>query len=148
MADEFHLEEGLIDGHRLGRMLLLPNDPTGSGLEVRIVDHVDGRLDDHCAARRRRGEGRGSAPAMVHAPPVGGLTEPAFELLRGDVERFVEVLGAGLAAHYRPPGAAGDLDMLAAAVLPTIAFVMQLDVCADDLLVISLDLAELVRYVK
>ena len=38
--------------------------------------------------------------------------------------------------------------MLAAAVLPAIALVMQLDVCADDLLVISLDLAELVRDVN
>ena len=84
----------------------------------------------------------------MHSTPIGGLTESPFELVGGNIERLVEVLGTSLAAHDRAAGTAGDLDVLAAAVLPPVAFVMQFDVCADDLLVISLDLAELLRDVK
>ena len=80
---------------------------------------------------------------MVHAAPVGGLAEPPLEALGGQVERLVEVLGAGLAAHDRPAGAAGDLDVLAAAVLARIALVLQLDVRPDDLVVVAFQLGEL-----
>src|SRR5215470_9726254 len=74
---------------------------------------------------------------------VRRLPEAAFEPIACRVERLVEVLGAGFAAYHRPASTAGDLDVLAAAVLPPVAFVMQLHVGTDDLLVVPFDLPEL-----
>src|SRR5918999_1838011 len=52
--------------------------------------------------------------------------------------------GRGLGADDRSPGEAGDLHPLAAVGLARILLVEELDIDADDLIVIALDLAELV----
>ena len=136
MADQFHLEQRLVDRHRLA-----PDAPSrarpGPG-PARPRPHRRASAATASGAASSSGGGhlgdrRRGAPAVVHAAPVGGLPEAALEPLGRDVERLVEVLGAGLAAHHRAAGAAGDLDVLAAPVLPWVAFVLQFDVGADDL---------------
>jgi hypothetical protein len=84
----------------------------------------------------------------VHPATVCRLAETPFELVAGGVERFVEVLGTRLAAYYWSPCAAGDFDVLTAAVLTPIALVMELYVGSDDLLVEAFDLAELLADVQ
>src|SRR5262249_45493236 len=90
------------------------------------------------------GGGWGGGGSVVWAGgAVRGLPEGALEPIACRVERLVEVLGAGFAAYHGPASTAGDLDVLAAAVLPPVAFVMQLHVGTDDLLVVPFDLPEL-----
>ena len=78
----------------------------------------------------------------MDAAAVGRLPEPALEPVGRDVEGLVEVLGAGLAAHHRTAGTAGDLDVLAAAVLPRVLLVLEFDVGSDDLVVVTFQLRQ------
>jgi hypothetical protein len=80
----------------------------------------------------------------VHSTTVGCLTQPALHLLSRNVERPVEVRGAGLASDDWSTGSARYLDMLAAVVLAPIGLVVQFDVSPDDLVVIPFDPEELV----
>jgi hypothetical protein len=80
---------------------------------------------------------------VVHAAAVGSLPEPALEALGSKVEGLVEILCAGLGADDRAACAAGDFDVLAAAVLAWILLVLEFDVSANDLVVVSLQFPEL-----
>ena len=60
------------------------------------------------------------------------------------VQGAVEVGGAGLRADHRATRVARDLDALAVIGLSRIALVKQLDVDADELVVVTLDLRQLV----
>src|SRR4051794_32218748 len=82
----------------------------------------------------------------MDAPAGGGLPGAPVQALGSQIEGLVEVLGAGLAANDGPAGTAGDLDVLAAPVLSGISLVLELDIRADDLLVVTLDLGQLLGH--
>src|SRR5689334_1770798 len=79
----------------------------------------------------------------VHPAPVGGAPQPAVELGYGAVQGCVEVFGTSLGANDRALRHDSDLDTLAVVGLAWIAFVEQFDVGSNQLLVITLDLAQL-----
>src|SRR6185312_9217358 len=85
------------------------------------------------------------AAAVVDAAPVGGLPEAPLEPVGREVEGLVEVLGARFAADHRAAGPAGDLDVLAAAVLSWVLLVMEFDVGPNDLAVVAFEFAQLLR---
>jgi hypothetical protein len=57
----------------------------------------------------------------VHPPAVGGAAQSGVELGDRDVERGVEVGGAGFGADHRAAGHAGDLYTLAVVRLARVA---------------------------
>jgi hypothetical protein len=83
-------------------------------------------------------------PAAVYAASVSGLAQSGVQLGDRCVERAVEVRRACFGADDRPAGDTGDLHTLAVVGLARVAFVEQLDVDADQLLVVPLHLRQLV----
>src|SRR4051812_2500708 len=83
----------------------------------------------------------------MDAPSISGVPEPALQPLSREIQRLVEVLGAGLATHHRPAGPTSDLDVLTAAVLPWVLLVLEFDVGADYLAVVAFKLREFVGHV-
>ncbi len=81
---------------------------------------------------------------MVDATAIGRVPESPLEFGQRDVEGLIEVGCARLGAHDRAARAAGDLDVLTAAVLPSVLLVVEFHVGAADLVVVPLDLGEFV----
>jgi hypothetical protein len=77
-------------------------------------------------------------------PAVGGPAQSGIQPGDRYVERRVKVACACLGAYDRAARYAGDLYALAVVGLTRVAFMEQLDIDADDLLVIPLDLGKLV----
>jgi hypothetical protein len=80
----------------------------------------------------------------VDASAIGGAPQPCVKLADRAVEGGVEVLRTGLGADHGASSHDGDLDTLAVVDLPGIAFVEQLNVGPDQLLVVAFDLAQFV----
>src|SRR2546430_1118078 len=84
VAHEFHLEQGVVDGHRLRVVFLLADDvprlvvvPVGRGLGEVVVPRLDGGFVERVVPvhgyqpGRGRGDGDRSAPAPVYPAAVG-----------------------------------------------------------------------------
>jgi hypothetical protein len=154
VADELHLVEGLVDGHRRSGMLLLPHDPPGEVLvEVGDVGAVaelavgggSGREADLGGVVGHAHAG-GGAPAVVHAAAVGRAAQAVVELGGGHVERRVEVGAVGLGPDDGTLSAEGDLHALAVGRLARVLLVEELHVHPQDLqlAVEAVDLTDLV----
>src|ERR1700758_4899904 len=150
VADELHLVQRVVAGHRGRRVLLRAHDAPGLVLvDRRAVERgrlrgqrIGGR--DHRGGLRQRP--RCFVPvvdlAAVLAPP-----QPTFKFADGGLKRGVEAVGAGLAPHHRPPAARRDLHMLAVLALWAVALVVELDVEDVDAAVKALKAGQLLRYV-
>jgi hypothetical protein len=55
---------------------------------------------------------------------ISCLSQPPFQLLNGEVQRAIEICGAGLTPDYGSARSARYLHMLAAVVLPSVSFVV------------------------
>src|SRR5256714_14485617 len=126
VAHEFHLEQRVVDGHRLRVVFLLADDvprlvvvPVGRRFgEVAVPWLGDGLVERVALVHgyqpgRRRGDGDRSAPAPVYPAAVGATPQPRVELADRAIEGAVEVSGTGFRADHRPTGRTGDLDALA-----------------------------------
>ena len=114
----------------------------GLGLDVRLDLGLEaGQLVEH----------RGAAAATDHdlGPPGGDpapvvrAPQPGLELGHRRVERRVEVLGAGLGTADQSAAAAGQLDALAVLELAAVAFMEQLHLQSDDLVVVAFQASDL-----
>ena len=138
VPDELHLEQRVVDRHRVARVFLLPDDVPG----LVVLDSTPARArrapDAPALAaskapfergqRRRRGGHRDrGVPPAVDAAPVGGPAQPRVQLVDRLVQGAVEVSRARLGADHRTAGDTGDLDSLAVVGLTGVALVEQLD---------------------
>ena len=132
VADEFHLVERVVDGHRRGRVLLGAHD--APGLVV-----VDGERRS-CELRRTL-DVSGSGSTRWPRPPrpascrrsgsCGGPCCGAVvlsSLLDRRLQGGVEAVGAGLATHDRAAPARGDLDVLTVLALAPVLLMVEFDV--------------------
>ncbi|UQX87525.1 hypothetical protein M6D93_14615 [Jatrophihabitans telluris] len=76
---------------------------------------------------------------MVHTAPIRCLAELALQAVDRAVEGLVEIGCAGLSAHDRPAGPAGDLDALANLGLPWILLVQELYIGSQYPIVVPFD---------
>src|SRR5690606_17477666 len=161
VPDELHLEERIIDRHRLSKVLLAAHDPPRLVRGLVALRH-DGALGHglrdgpgpfsafggrHAGVGEqsggRRGHGDRSLTPIVDTAAVGGAAQPGLQFADRGVQRAVEVRRARLGADHRTFGVAGDFDALAAVRLRRVGLVEQPDVDPEQLLVVPLDFAQL-----
>src|SRR6516165_11354416 len=172
MTHEFHLQQGLVDGHRPGRVHLLAQHQGAVPLHL-DRDHaavrfgqvgpvilivqltgprpgrpvaVEGRLGPGGPGLLACGQGgraQRGVVAVPHLAAVRGPAKPGFEFGEGESERRVPVVRGGLGPDRRAAGQDGQLDALAAIRLPRVAFLGDLHIDPHRLLVKLLELGEL-----
>src|SRR5690242_17344686 len=170
VADELHLEQRLVDGHRARRVHLLAQDQRAVPFHldrdqaalpfwlvvvrvfVQVIhdagprpgDAVRGwrRLPVRRARQRRSGQHarRPHRHGVLDLAPVGGPAQPRLELGEGEVERGVPVVRGRLGPDRGTTGTYGQLDTLPAVSLPGVAFLGDLHVDPYRLLVKLLEL--------
>jgi hypothetical protein len=96
VADELHLEERVVDGHRVRGMLLLADDAPGLRFVVLAQRGDQGRIgllgrrrEIRKIGRQARGGGGdrdGRVPPTVDATTVGGTAQPGVQLADGAVQ--------------------------------------------------------------
>ena len=163
MADQFHLVERVVDGHRRRRMVLDAHDPTGHvivhGFQAGLRAHLSagvrrGRIERIGQVETFRGRHGGGLMqrdrglvAVMHLAAVLAAPHPAFELVHRGLKGAVEAVRAPLPAHHRTATVRSDLDVLAVLALPTVLLVFQLHVEATDRTVDPFDAGQLLPHV-
>src|SRR5680860_219912 len=141
VADELHLVQGVVEGHRRRGVELLP-DHDGRLTHLPGVARVPGRRRLGSGAGRRAGavehrrrqvasglrDGTGVVPSVVHLAPVPRSSEPLEELLLRHVQRRVGIVGTRLGPDHRALGPDGDLHPFTRMGLPRVRLVTDLDV--------------------
>src|SRR5271165_1286669 len=155
---EFHLEQGLVDGHRPGRVHLLAQDQRTVALHLdgdeaavgfgpAIAVHGGGDL--HRRGGRRQWCGRrdwlhdlqharhphGDVVAVLDLAPVSRPAEPGLEFREGEVERGVPVVRGRLGPDGGTTGPYRQLDAFTTIRLPRVALLGDLHVDPYRLLV-------------
>ena len=159
MTHELHLVEGLVEGHRTGRVGLLAHDhrsvavhgdgsdlALGLGLTRGGIVVADEVLD-HRGARERLAHRDRCLAAAVHAPSVGGSLHLARHLVQRQVEGGHLVVGRRLGADDRALREGGQLHVHGAVVLSGVGFAVDLHVDPHDPVVVLLELRQLLRAV-
>ena len=147
VADELHLGQRVIDGHRVGRVLLGAHDLA----ELNLLDLILVRIGLRSGLRGLLDQGSGGL-AHGHGGAVAGaadlaagldLAQGALHLAQGGLEGGVEAvllrLGAGEVALAR----GGDLDAVGTIRAAGVRLVLQLDVEERQGRIEALNLGEL-----
>jgi hypothetical protein len=139
VADEFHLVEGLVDGHRGGGMVLLPHDPAGQVLvqirDVRALGQLTVEVQGAGPEVGGAGvvahpdAGRRAAP-VVHPAAIGRAAQAVVQLGRREIQCGVEVGAVGLGPDDGTLAPQRDLHALAAGRLAGVLLVEELHVDA------------------
>src|SRR5690606_7160514 len=137
VTDEFHLVEGVVDGHRLSVVFLRPDDATGTvlGFLLAVAERQVGRDRELVVLGEGRGGFRHGHGRLLTVGDLAALLRPAqtrFELADHRLEGSVEAVGPRLGAYDRSLSAGSDLDPLTTLLLTPVAFVLQLDVEDED----------------
>src|SRR6476659_2067017 len=134
VADELHLIERVVDGHRLGRVLLGAHDPprlvglAGQAVDLRCVRGQRGRGGRQRIDRGGLGQRYGRLVAVMDLAAVLAAAEPAFEFADRRLEGGVEAVRAGLTAHNGAATSRGDLYVLTVLALAPVALMVEFDV--------------------
>src|SRR5690606_18370680 len=153
VSQQLHLEQRVLDRHRLTGVLLLTDDAPGPVLFFLLFRHLHtghlaglGQLTGLGLPGFRGGRGRGHGrpdTALQPSAPLRGAAQPAVQLRDRLVERRGELAGTCLRPDHGSAREAGDLHALAVVRLTGVGLVPQLDLDPDDLLVVPVSLGEL-----